>query len=142
MYFDQSTDHGASEIFCLVIDARAQSFSKLEHVHLPFLRVTFALSRLRGSLSSALRHQIQHRHAHGEAIGYLCEYPALQTIRDVRRDLDSPVHRAGVHDEDVFFAALEAVPGEAIQAGELADAGKLAALDAFELDAEHVDHVH
>src|SRR3954451_8285219 len=95
----------------------------------------------RSASATRLRDQEQHRHPNRQAVGHLLEDPALGAVGDVAADFDSSVHWAGVHDEDAGLAALEAVPGQAEEAGELSHAGELAALDALELDAEHVNHI-
>jgi hypothetical protein len=85
--------------------------------------------------------EIQHRHAHRQAVGYLRQYSAVGAVGYFRAYFYAAVHRAGVHYEDVFFAFCEAFCCEAEEAGEFSYAGELAASDPLELHAEHVDHV-
>ena len=66
--------------------------------------------------SFALITRYRHRHPHRQAVCHLRQDPALRAVGDVALDFDAAVHRAGVHDEDVLLAALEAVPGQAEQA--------------------------
>src|SRR4051812_15134612 len=91
--------------------------------------------------NARLGNQVQHRHPHRQPVGHLRQDSALRAVSDVGLDFDAAVHGAGVHDENVFLAALKAVPGQTEEPGEFADGGELAGLDPLELDAEHVDDV-
>jgi len=45
--------------------------------------------------------QIQHCHAHGQAVGYLIENDALISVRHLAVDLDSAIDRARMHDQTI-----------------------------------------
>ena len=52
--------------------------------------------------------QIQHRHAHGDAVGDLLENHRVRAVGDLGRDLDAAVHRPGMHDDHVRLRARHA----------------------------------
>src|ERR1700681_672632 len=57
--------------------------------------------------------QIEHRHAHRDAVRDLLEDHRVGTVGQLARNLHSTVHRAGMHDDDVVFGGLEALGSEA-----------------------------
>ena len=63
--------------------------------------------------SASLGHEIQHRHADGQAIGDLRQDSAVGPVGDFAADFYAAVHGAGVHHEDAGLAAGEAVTGQA-----------------------------
>src|SRR5580704_13193637 len=52
------------------------------------------------------RQQIEHGHAHRDAVGHLFEDHRVASVGDVRCDLDPTVHRSGMHDDHVGSGAL------------------------------------
>ena len=88
-----------------------------------------------------LRHQIQHRHPHRQAVGDLLQNAALRPVSDVGLDFNSAVHGSGVHDENVRLTALKAITGQSKKTGKLAHARKLAGLDPLKLHAKHIDDI-
>ena len=67
---------------------------------------------LREFLSRPLA-QIEHGHAHGEAVGDLVEDDALRAVGDFAVDFDAAIDRAGMHDQAVRFQPFRALFGEA-----------------------------
>src|SRR6185503_19203472 len=67
------------------------------------------------------REEIEHRHAHGDAVRDLLEDHRVLAVRDVLRDLDAPVHGTGVHHGHVGARAAEPLPRDAVDPGVLAE---------------------
>src|SRR5258708_993866 len=88
-----------------------------------------------------MSNEVQYSHPNREPVGNLLQDAALWAVGDAGADFDAAIHGAGVHDEYVSLTAIEAILVQAEQAGELAHRRELAAFDALELDAEHVDNV-
>ena len=65
----------------------------------------------------------------------------LRAVGDGGVDLDAAVDRAGMHDEGVPLDVAERFRVDSEEPGVFAEAGEIAALLAFELDAEQVDDV-
>ncbi len=92
-------------------------------------------------LPLAAGEQVQHGHAHGDAVGDLIENHRPRAVGDVRVDLDAAVHRARVHDDRVRRRALEARRRQAEQREVLAHRRQEQAVHALVLHAQHHDDV-
>src|SRR5215831_2459988 len=112
----------------------------------PFLMRRLALMRDSPSegpcsCGAASGEQIEHGHPDRHAVGHLVEDHRIAPIGDLRRELDAAIDGAGMHDEHVGPAVLEAGEGEPPDSGVLADGGDEAAAHPLVLQPQHHDHV-
>ena len=94
-----------------------------------------------GQLRLAAGEQIEHRHAHRDAVGHLIENHAERSVGHVGVDLDAAIHRARVEDEHVARRALEPLARDAEDAVVLAQRWDVPALHALELQTQNVERV-
>src|SRR6188508_162171 len=85
--------------------------------------------------------QVEHRHPDRHAVGHLVEDHRAGAVGHLRRDLDAPVHRAGVHDHHVRTGQAQPRLGHAEHLEVLAQRGEVSALHSFELDPQQHHHV-
>ena len=81
-------------------------------------QLRFAASHLHSRLPAQ---QIQHSHSHRQSICDLLQDRGMWTVRDIGRDFDTTVYRAGSQQEDVRFGKAEPFPVHAEQAGIFVD---------------------
>src|SRR5919108_6683513 len=80
--------------------------------------------------------QVQHGHAHRDAVGDLLENDGERAVGDLGRDFDAAVHRTRMHDDDVRPRPAQARFGHTEHVEVLAQRGKKSALHALELNAQ------
>src|SRR5690606_18232043 len=71
--------------------------------------------------------EVEHRHAHRDAVAHLVEDHARAVVGEVVRDLDAAVDRPGVHHDRVVLREAQLAAVEAEGGGVLADAREEAA---------------
>ena len=94
--------------------------------------------------SSRLRtgqQQVERGHAHRDAVRDLLEHRRAGRIRGFRRDLESPVHRAGMHHHAIGPEGGESSRVEAPPTGILPFSREIRGAHPLELDAQHHERV-
>src|SRR5439155_13458705 len=82
--------------------------------------------------------QIQHRHAHGQAVRDLLENRGVGAVGHFGSNLDAAVDRAGRQQKDVRLGSLEPVTVHAEEVSVFVNRGEETAALPLELDAQHV----
>jgi len=85
--------------------------------------------------------QVKDGHPHRDAVGHLFVDDGAGAVGGGVLYLHAAVHGAGVHDDDLLFAAIEPLRGQGEKLVVLADRREHVPLLALLLDAEHLDHV-
>src|SRR5687767_11571829 len=87
------------------------------------------------------REQIQNGHAHRHAVPHLIEDHRIRSVRHFRRDLDTAIHRAGMHDDHVGPREPQAALRHAEDAEVFPLRREVRAFHTLQLDAQEHDHV-
>src|SRR3954471_10683643 len=87
------------------------------------------------------RQQIEDRHPHRDAVGDLLEDHRVGAVGDLRGDLDTTVHRPGMHDDDVRPGEPDALLGHPEQVEVFAERREVRALHPLLLNPQHHHHV-
>src|SRR5437763_8836898 len=86
-------------------------------------------------------HEVEQGHPHGDPVGDLVDDDGAFQVRDVGRDLDAPVHRAGMHDDRLGPHELHPAAVEPPEGGVLPQRGHELLGLALLLDPQQVDDV-
>ena len=103
--------------------------------------LSFSFRRLTSPVGRVARQEVEHRHSYRDAVGYLGQDHAVRAVGDVAVDLDPPVHRARVHDDEVLRRAVEPLLGHAEDAIVFPERRHEASLHPLELKSKDVESV-
>src|SRR5262245_2641256 len=82
----------------LTLPSRIRTSVTVSSLRAGSTRRPFLISR-----SMSPQQQIKYGHAYSDTGRHLVEYDRVRTISDIGRNLNTPIHRSGMHDDHIIF---------------------------------------